>query len=138
MSKPKIFISYSHGGGVDTDWVRAFAKSLTAQGAQVWLDEWEVQAGEPLSDAIEQALRESEVVAFVLTPQTVQRPNLLFELGAAVGMGKRVVPIAAKDFDATGLPHPLRIRKFLLQGSPAETAKRLLAQTAAEAAAAGK
>lgn len=135
MTKPRIFISHA---GADPDWVRAFAKSLKALGALVWLDDWEVQAGEPLGDAIEQALRDSEVIAFILTAETAQRPNFLFELGAAVGMGKRVVPVVPKDFEAARLPHPLRIRKFLLRGSPEETAKRLLAETATEEFAVGK
>jgi predicted nucleotide-binding protein len=128
MSKRQVFISHS---STDVEWVRAFAESLEAQGAQVWLDELQVRAGSRVEKALEQGLRGSDVIAFVITPDNVRRPNLLFELGAALGMGKRAVPIVSKDVPASELPYPLRVRRRLRRESPEETAKKLLAETAA-------
>jgi|SRR5882724_6293172 len=128
MSQRRIFISHSRA---DRDWVRAFAESLKAQGVQVWLDDLQIQPGERLEDAIEEGLRNSDVVAFVITSDNVRGPNLLFELGAAIGMGKRAVPIVSKDVETSDLPYPLRVRQFLLRESPEETAKKLVKETAA-------
>ena len=128
MSERRIFISH---GRADREWARAFAESLKARGAQVWLDELQIRAGKRLEDEIEQGLRDSDVVAFVITPDNVRGPNLLFELGAALGMGKRAVPIVSKDVETSELPYPLRVRQFLARESPEETATKLLAQTAA-------
>jgi TIR domain len=128
VSQRRIFISHSRA---DRDWVRAFAESLKAQGVQVWLDDMQIQPGERLEDAIEEGLRNSDIVAFVITSDNVRGPNLLFELGAAIGMGKRAVPIVSKDVETSDLPYPLRVRQFLLRESPEETAKKLVKETAA-------
>jgi hypothetical protein len=124
MSQRSIFISHARA---DREWVRTFAESLTAQGVQVWLDELQIPAGERLEKAMEQGFRGSDVIAFVITPDNVRSPNLLFELGAALGMGKRAVPILSKDVDTSELPYPLRVRRFLARESPEETAKKLVA-----------
>ena len=128
MSQKRIFISHSAG---DREWVQAFAASLQAQGASVWLDELKIGPGERLEEAIEKGLRDSDVVAFVITPDHMKGPDLLFELGAAVGMGKRAVPIISQDVAISELPYPLRVRRFLPRESPEETARKLVAETAA-------
>jgi hypothetical protein len=128
MSQRRIFISH---GASDREWVRAFAESLQAQGVQVWLDDLQIPAGGRLEEALEQGLRGSDVVAFVITSDNIRGPDLFFELGAAVGMGKRAVPIVPKDVSASELPYPLRVRRLLLRESPEETARKFLAETAA-------
>lgn len=128
MKKRRIFISHAPS---DREWVRAFAEALKAQGVEVWLDELQLQAGERLEQEMEQGFRESDVIAFVITADNVRGPNLLFELGAAVGLGKRAVPILSQDVPANELPYPLRVRRFLPRESPEETARKLLRETAA-------
>jgi hypothetical protein len=128
MTKLKIFITHSPK---DKAWVRSFARALEGQGAAVWLDEWELRAGDDWREALERGLRASDVLACVVTPESAQQPTLWFEVGAAVGMGKRVIPIVPEDFDASALPYSLRVRRVLQRTSPEETARRLLAETAA-------
>jgi len=130
MSDYQVFISYSHVDA-DREWVRAFADSLRKHGVTVWLDEYQVQPGESLREALESGLRGSDVIVFVMTPASVKRANLFFEIGAAVGMGKRVVGIVSRDLDLSLLPQPLRTRKFLIQASPEETANELIEGIAA-------
>ena len=130
--KQTIFISSS---AADRQWVQAFAAALRSQGGEVWLDEQQLKPGEPIEPAIEKGLRSSDTVAFVLTPQSARRSNVLFELGAAIGMGKRIVPIIEKDMGIADLPLPLRIRYALTKESPDETARKLLAEPAPETAA---
>ena len=120
MTTPKVFISYSHD---DTEWVRSFAEALRDQNVDVWFDEWSVAPGEPLVDAIEVGLRESETIVFVISRSNALSPNVLFELGAAIGMGKRTIPIVSKDLDLSLVPFDLRKRRFIVKGPPAEIAQ---------------
>jgi hypothetical protein len=128
MKKRRIYISHAR---TDREWVLAFAEALTSQGVEVWLDVKQLQLGERLEPAMERGLRESDVIVFVITPDNVRNPYLLFELGAAIGLGTRAVPILSQDVPASELPYPLRVRRFLQRESPEETARKLLAETAA-------
>ncbi len=128
MSQDQIFISYS---SPDKDWVKEFAKSLRSRGLMVWLDQDQIRAGDSINEAIERGLRESSYVLFVLTPETINRPNLLFEMGAALGMRKAIVPVVSRDLDVSALPQPLRSRRYLVRDSPEETAEQFVLETAA-------
>lgn len=121
MSNYDIFISYSHSGR-DVAWVREFARALKNQGVSIWLDVDRLRVGESLPKGLENGLRNSESVVALITPDNVQRANLLFEIGAAIGMGKRIIPIIARDLDASQVPYALRDRMFISQKSPKETA----------------
>ena len=125
---PQVFVSYSHSEA-DSEWVRQFAQSLEQRGFSVWLDETQMHFGDRFREAIEQGLRGSDIIVSLVTPQSITRPNLFFDLGAALGMGKRVIPIVPKDLDLALLPQPLRGRRFLRQASPEETASALAAET---------
>lgn len=128
--KMRVFLSYSHADA-DREWVRAFAESLVRHGVDVWFDEFEVKPGESLPEALEAGLRGSDVIVSLITPGSERRAALFFEIGAAVGMGKRVVAIVPKELDLSVLPRPLRIRRFLPQGSPQDTAQELLSEVPA-------
>ncbi|MEK6302008.1 MAG: toll/interleukin-1 receptor domain-containing protein [Acidobacteriota bacterium] len=126
MNAPKIFISYSHS---DQAWAREFAKSMVDNGIDVWSDQNTLRAGASYSDVLEEGLRKSDAVVLLVTRESLGRPNLLFELGAAFGLNKKIIPIVSEDVDTTSLPVPLS-RKFLRRRSPAETAGELAAEIA--------
>jgi TIR domain len=126
MTKPRVFVSYSSRDG---DWAQAFAQSLEKFGVKVWIDRLSLVPGQTWPAVLEKALRESDVVAVVVNPAEALRPDLFFEIGAAVGMGKRLVPIFPKDYDLSELPYPLRVRHGILRETPEETAKKLVAAT---------
>jgi TIR domain len=130
MTKPaRVFISYSRRDG---DWAQAFAQSLEKFGLEVWIDRLNVVPGQPWPARFEKALRESDVIAVVVNPAEALGPNLFFEVGAAVGMGKRLVPIFPKEYELSELPYPLRVRQGILRETPDETAKKLVAATRSE------
>ena len=125
----KFFISYSHQ---DRDWAEAFAQSLKESGAEVWFDQWKIPPGQAWPSALEKGLRDSDVLAVVVNPTGPFRPDLWFEFGAALGMGKRVVPILPREFQSSELPYPLRVRQGILRETPEETAKKLVAAMQSE------
>jgi len=122
MTNPQIFISYSK---VDADWARSFADALKQRGIRVWLDQFQIAAGESVRDALEEGLRDSDVFVALIDPDSSLKPSLFFELGAAIGMGKRVVPIVPRELDISKLPIELRSRRYLMRDSPEDTAEEL-------------
>jgi hypothetical protein len=132
MTKPNIFIAHAATSASDREWVRLFAKALANHGAQISWPESQISPGAPLEQAIANGLRNSDIIALIITPESLGRPNLFFELGAAVGMGKRVVPILAEEMSASDIPFPLRSRRGLIRESPETTAAELLETVSSE------
>jgi hypothetical protein len=122
MEKRTVFISHSAG---DADWARSFARALKERGVTVWFDEFDVRPGESVRDAVEAGLRSSDVLVALLDADSSSKPNLFFELGAALGMGKRVVAIVPKDLDPGALPLDVRLRRYLIRDTPEQTAQEL-------------
>ena len=122
METRSVFISHS---ARDADWARSFAKALKQRGVTVWFDEFDVRPGESIRDALEAGLRNSDVLVALLDAESPSRPNLFFELGAAIGMGKRVVPILPRGLDPSVLPLDVRVRRFLIRDTPEQTAEEL-------------
>ncbi len=127
-NKHQVFISYSH---TDAEWARSFAEALAKHGIDVWFDQFRIRAGESMRDAFESGLRSSDVFVTLIDPKFPKKPNLFFELGAAIGMGKRVVAIVPKEFPDEQLPMELRLRRYLTRDSPEETAQELSESLAA-------
>jgi nucleoside 2-deoxyribosyltransferase len=105
MGNLKVFISSS---AQDLDWARSFAQALKDRGVAVWFDQFEVRPGDSVSDALEAGLRASDVVVTLVDTESSSKPALMFELGAAIGMGKKVVPIVPKGVDPNVLPMYVR------------------------------
>ncbi|HEX2210852.1 MAG TPA: toll/interleukin-1 receptor domain-containing protein [Longimicrobium sp.] len=123
----KVFISHS---GSDSGWTEAFVASLQQRGAEAWLDVDTLKFGESSAKELECALRNSDLFVALIAPDNLERPRLYFELGAALGMGKRVVGVVPHGFDKEQLPGPLRRRPHLVKASPDQTAQRVLAAAA--------
>jgi hypothetical protein len=125
----RVFISHSRG---DSHWAEAFAAALKQQGVDAWVDRVNLQPGDSWEAELEfeRALRDSDVFVALVGPESLDRPNLNFELGAALGMGKRVVSVVPHDFDEARLPQPLRRHQSLFKDSPEQTAQRLLTAAA--------
>lgn len=127
MNVRKIFISYSHS---DQDWARVFAQTLATSGIEVWFDEFNIKPGEPLVESLEKGLRESDAVVLVLNAENMRRPNIFFEIGAALGMNKPIIPVVPAGFESHKLPLPLQRIKFLIRNSPEKTAHALTSAVA--------
>ncbi len=125
MAKPKIFVSYSHK---EAAWAKEFAQALSQRGVRVWTDQLAVKAGESSRAAVEKGLRESDILVVLIDPSTLSSPSLFFELGAAIGMDKRVVAIVPANFEISQFPLPLRARRFLIKQTPKATASELLGE----------
>jgi len=133
MTKPQVFISYSYSGP-DLQWLQRFARSLEENGVKTWFIDNEVRPGDYILEAMEKGMRDSDIFVFLLNEKSLNRTNqnIFFELGAAIGMGKRIIGIVPDDMDLSLLPQPFRIRRRITQKSPEETATEVAAATIGE------
>jgi len=100
MAEPaRIYLSYSSD---DRPFVRAVADELRMHGVDAWFDESDIASGDHWQHAQADALRSAKVVAIFIGKRT-QTPWMNFEIGAAVGGEKRVVPIYLESTQE-GLP----------------------------------
>jgi hypothetical protein len=122
MEQRSVFISHS---ARDACWARSFAEALKRRGVTVWLDGLEDRPGESAVDALEAGLRSSDVLVALLDAESQSRANLFFELGAAIGMGKKVLAIVPEGVDPSALPLNVRLRRYLIRDTPERTAEEL-------------
>lgn len=120
---PRVFISHVQS---DSDWVRGFVDQLLGAGKDVWSFEREVAVGEPWADKVENGLRSSEYIVLVVSPGSINSSWFNFELGASLAMGKKVIPIVAKELKAGDLPGPLRSMRYIVMDSPEIAAREVV------------
>ncbi len=65
---PKAFVSYSWDNDAHKSWVRTLATRLRNEGVEVTLDQWHAVPGDQLPTFMETAVRESDFVLIVCTP----------------------------------------------------------------------
>ena len=116
----KVFISYGHR---DRQWVREFADELSNEGINAWMDEKDIKWGDSWEDKLEEALRRSETMVFIVDPESLTSSNSNFELGVALGAGKRLIAIVDRDVPVKDLPGPIRSRRYRTKERPKETAR---------------
>ncbi len=113
-------------------WARSFTASLEANGLSVCLGiSRSVLPGEAWKEAIEKALRESELMIVILDGRSAIRMRswMYHDVGAALALGKKIIMITAKGFDQSSLPSFLQNKKALTKKSPKDTASELMAET---------
>jgi hypothetical protein len=123
MSEQSVFISYSHQDR-QRDWLHAFATALRDRDVNVWLDDWEVKPGDRIVDAVDTALRASDVIIAVISGAPFDYPNVYFELGVALGSNKRLI-LVVDPSSADSIPVDLRQRRWIALQEPEETAREV-------------
>jgi len=123
-----IFLSYHR---TDDEWTKRFVDALSKQGMEVWYDEI-IKAGESWREKLEEGLRQSRNIVFVVTPETARSNWMALELGAALALKKPLIPIVDEDTPLSDIPGPIRIRKSLAKGDPVAVAERIVRELASE------
>jgi len=123
--KYDVFVSHSHK---DNTWASEFVDTLKGEGVRAWFDP-DIAPHEQWADQVEEALRESGVIVFLVTSDFATSPTTSFELGAAVGGNKKIVPIVTENIERYRIPSHLR-RLGLLQESSPRAAGKAVAEVA--------
>ena len=94
MSTETIFVSYS---SKDRPFALGLVKELQNLGADVWIDQLGIGLGENWDNAIEEALEKSETFMLILSPTSVESPNVQDEVSIAINTQKKMVPILIEE-----------------------------------------
>jgi hypothetical protein len=86
----RVFISYARGDEAVARELRASLPDIEVSG---WMDESDIAAGEAISKNIRESLRQASAVVVLVSDLSLKSPWVQFELGAAEGMGKPIIPI---------------------------------------------
>ena len=107
---PEAFVSYSWDDAPHKEWVRRFVDDLMRNGVATTLDQYDLGVGDDRFVFMETAIRESEHIIVVCTPEYVRRAN---EREGGVGIeavlitpeiyrqhrGKRFIPVIRRTED---------------------------------------
>ena len=96
-SSPRIFVTSSYN---DREFASRLSKAIMKEGAHSFLDVDAVKAGEHWQKQLQSRLKDSDMVLLVLPAKEGDGKSALFEVGAAMAMGKPVC-VVVKDWSAT-------------------------------------
>lgn len=123
MSVQNIFFSYSRK---DSEFALDLAKKLRNAGAQVWLDQLDIEPGTTWDDSIEDALQAADVLLVILSKTSVNSKNVRDEYSYAIEEEKRVVPVL---LEACTVPFRLRRLQYADFSTDQETGIQTLIET---------
>ncbi len=92
--KPKYQVFVSHATA--DKWIAAtFCEKIEATGATIFRDDHDIDGGDDIPETIRSQIKQSRELVVLLTPESVDRPWILLEVGAAWGWRKnyRIVPV---------------------------------------------
>ncbi len=101
---PLTFFSYSRD---DSAFVLKVASDLRAAGADIWLDQLDIQPGEHWDSAVENALTRATRIVVVLSPSSVASQNVMDEVSFALDENRTVIPIIHRECKI-----PFRLRRL--------------------------
>ena len=86
----KIFFSYSRQDG--QAYAVKLASDLRTSGANIWIDQFNIEPGDKWDKEIEKALESSDCVLFIATEKSTISDNVLNEVFYAIDENKKVIP----------------------------------------------
>lgn len=85
-----VFLSYARG---DEPVARELTASLGQEQLMGWMDQTDIAAGEAIACKVKESLREASVIVVLLSERSLRNQWVQFEIGAAIGMNKPIIPI---------------------------------------------
>jgi len=90
----KVFVSYSRR---DLPFVRDLVRDLQRRELETWFDLSSLTGGDPWPDKIERAIREASHFIVVLSPYSMESPDVAHELALAIRHQRPIVPVLLQD-----------------------------------------
>jgi ribosomal protein L7/L12 len=88
------FFSYSRA---DSEFALKLAEDLKGAGANVWMDQLDIEPGTPWDRAVEDALTRSPLTLVILSPVAVGSDNVSDEVSFALSKQKRLIPVLYRE-----------------------------------------
>src|SRR5215472_7255268 len=101
---PAAFFSYSRE---DSGFALRLAQDLKAAGANVWLDQLDIQPGMRWDRAVEDALNSCPCMLVILSPVSVKSENVSDEVSFALSKQKTVIPVLYRECEV-----PFRVSRL--------------------------
>lgn len=126
IEKPHIFISHAATDGEFANAVKQEIEKVFANGVNVFCTSspGSIPVGTDWLSNIEASLDQSKAVIAIITPTSIDRPWLWFEVGATWSKGRtgetRIYPLCAPEIDLGSLPAPLDRLQALSMGKAAD------------------
>ncbi len=126
IQKPKLFISHATSDGEFANAVKAEIEKVFANGVSVFCTSspGAIPVGTDWLTDIEGKLRSAQAVIAIVTPISIERPWLWFEIGATWSSGRsgdcHIYPLCVSEIDLSTLPAPLNRLQALSLGKAAD------------------
>ncbi|XGV95013.1 MAG: toll/interleukin-1 receptor domain-containing protein [Leptolyngbya sp. BL-A-14] len=126
ITKPTLFISHAHSDGAFANAIKQEIEKVFANGISVFCTSspGAIPVGVDWLSDIEQKLGVAQAVIAIVTPVSIERPWLWFEIGATWSKGRsgdcKIYPLCAKEIDLPSLPSPLDRLQALSMGKAAD------------------
>lgn len=104
MGVSTAFFSYSRQ---DSEFALRLASDLRAAGANVWIDQLDIEIGQAWDHAIQSAINSCSIFIVVLSPHGIASSNVSDELSFALSQKKRIIPVVYRDCEI-----PLLLRRL--------------------------
>ncbi|MEL6129159.1 MAG: toll/interleukin-1 receptor domain-containing protein, partial [Cyanobacteria bacterium J06628_4] len=106
----QVFLCHSDR---DQDSAEQIRQSLMRQGITVWNYRTDIQTSQDYNRAISLGIEEADNIIFMLSPHSAQSPYCQKELGQALSLNKRIIPVLAEPTDPEIVPESLRVRQYV-------------------------
>lgn len=122
IDKPKLFISHASSDAEFANAVKQEIEKVFANGVDVFCTSspGTIQVGADWLQDIESKLAATQAVIVIVTPVSIERPWLWFELGATWSKGRagtcKIYPLCAPEVNMGELPSPLDRLQALSMG----------------------
>jgi nucleoside 2-deoxyribosyltransferase len=121
--KINIFISHTYE---DESFARRIADALkTSERINVVHPGEKPVTSRNVADKLSKTLERSDVVVSLLSPRSVDSPNLYAEIGMALGLGKKVLPVVKTTMDLSAIPFDLKDRQTIVSRGPKDIAEQI-------------
>ena len=126
IEKPVVFLSHASSDAPFANAVMTEIQKVFAGGVEVFCTSspGAIAVGRDWLTDIEEKLGISKAVIAIVTPVSIERPWLWFEIGATWSKGRegacKIYPLCAKEVDLTSLPSPLDRLQALSLGKAAD------------------
>jgi hypothetical protein len=120
--KPRLFISHATSDGEFANAVKQEIEKVFANGLEAFCTSspGAIPAGTDWLNEIETRLASAQAVIPIITPVSIERPWLWFEVGATWNKGRvghcKIYPLCAPEIDVASLPSPLDRLQALSMG----------------------
>jgi hypothetical protein len=104
LKQLKYFISYSRQNSA---FVLKLASDLKKAGADIWLDQMDIDPGVRWDDSIQEALKGSQGLLVFLSEDSVKSQNVMDEVSYAISQEKQIVPIILEHCEI-----PFRLARY--------------------------